>query len=107
MEGKAMRIPLLSIEAPNETARETLNRHVAVLVGIGKHIPVGSLIQIIVFGTTGGIALYVLDVSNYVGGWMVIFSWFLAAYFIKLYGRSIFPVNADQFTRIRNYTPFM
>ena len=100
MEDEAMRIPPLSIEAPNETARETLRRHVAVLVGIGKLLLVGSFIQIIVLGTTGSIALYVLDVSNYVGGWMVIFSWFIAAYFIKLYGRSIFPVNADQFTRI-------
>ena len=69
-------------------------------MGIGKLILVGSLIQIIVLGTTGGIALYVLGVSNYVGGWMVIFSWFIAAYPIKLYGRSIFPVNRDQFTRI-------
>ena len=100
MEDETMRIPPLSIEAPNETARDTLRRHGAVLVGIGKLILVGSLIQIIVLGTTGSIALYVLDVSNYVGGWMVIFSWFIAAYFIKLYGRSIFPVNADQFTRI-------
>ena len=62
MEDKTMRIPPLSIEAPNETARDTLRRHFAVLVGIGKLILVGSLIQIIVLGTTGGIALYVLDV---------------------------------------------
>ncbi|WP_227356085.1 hypothetical protein [Haladaptatus salinisoli] len=100
MGDKIVRIPPLSIEAPNETARDTLHRHVAVLVGIGKLLLVGSLIQILVLGTTGAIALYFLDVSKYVGGWMVILSWFLAAYLIKLYGRSIFPVNTDQFTQL-------
>ena len=100
MEDKAMRIPPLSIEAPNETARDTLRRHFAILIGLGKIILVGSIIQIVVLGTTGVIALYVLGLEGANAGWLVILSWFLAAYFIKLYGRSIFPVNADEFTRI-------
>ncbi|WP_227380021.1 hypothetical protein [Haladaptatus halobius] len=100
MEDEAMRIPSLSIEAPNETARETLRRHFAILVGLLKVVLVGSIIQIVVLGTTGVIAMYILGLEGAAAGWLVILSWFIAAYFIKLYGRSIFPVNADQFTRI-------
>ncbi|KZN26023.1 hypothetical protein A4G99_23380 [Haladaptatus sp. R4] len=77
-----------------------MRRHLAILVGLLKVVVVGSIIQIVVLGTTGVIAMYGLGWKGANGGFLVILSWFLAAYFIKLYGRSIFPVNADQFTRV-------
>jgi hypothetical protein len=100
MEDEAMRIPPLSIKPRNESAREAMRRHFAILIGLLKVVLVGGIIQIVVLGTTGVIALYVLGLEGANAGWLVILSWFLAAYFIKLYGRSIFPVNADQFTRV-------
>jgi hypothetical protein len=100
MEDEAMQIPPLSIEPPNESARETVRRHIAILLGLVKVLLVACLIQITVLGSVGAVALYVLDVSNQAGGWMVIFSWFGAAYLMKLYARSVFPVNADRFERV-------
>ncbi|GAA0255513.1 hypothetical protein ACFFQF_16565 [Haladaptatus pallidirubidus] len=95
-----MQIPPLSIEAPNETARETVRRHTAILIGLIKVLLVGGLIQIVVLGSVGAVALYILNVSQDTSGWMVIFSWFGAAYLMKFYARSVFPVNGDRFERV-------
>ncbi|MFH5800835.1 hypothetical protein [Haladaptatus sp. CMAA 1911] len=100
MEDEAVQIPPLSIKPRNESAREAMRRHFAILIGLLKVVLVGSIIQIVVLACAWALGRHVLHYSSTATGWMVILSWFLAAYFIKLYGRSIFPVNADQFTRV-------
>lgn len=95
-----MRIPPLSIKPPNETASEAMRRHLSMLVGIVKALLAACLIQIVVLGIVGVITIYVLNLKTEVAGWIIILSWFLAAYFMKLYARSVFPVNADKFEQV-------
>ncbi|RBI58317.1 hypothetical protein DMJ13_27355 [halophilic archaeon] len=89
-----MQIPPLSVPARDETAKETVQRHLAVVYGFGKLILVGIPVQVIVLAAAYLVGKHVLHLTQHTTGWVVILSWFLAAYILKLYARRLFPVNA-------------